>query len=101
MYSPSLSMHTWFNYYMLECPHIVRQICHSAVSSSHNTDNDVIFHPGEQSTFMLTCRRGRMRYKYGPDGAQRHADVEIGTWLAEPCLWCHWVHRGVLRAVEE
>lgn len=97
MYSPTLTLHAWFNKYNVECPQVVRKICHSAMVTSHVSNGDILFHYGETSSSMLMCKRGSLCYFYG----ENEVTVGAGMWLTEAALWTHWVHRGMLAALDD
>lgn len=47
MYTPVLSLHPFFAHYTAECPHVIRRVCHSAMSISFTSIGDIIFNKGE------------------------------------------------------
>jgi len=101
MYSPALSLHPFFADYMRECPHIVRKICHAALSMSANSVGDVIFHFGESASSMFIVKSGQLKYTWGGAGIYHTDKVEEGMWISEAALWVQWAHRGMLTVVED
>jgi len=100
MYSPALSIHPFFARYAAECPHIVRKICHTACAHSHISQGDTIFNVGESppKPKLYILLRGLLAYKHGSADVVR---VETDQWVAEPCLYVDWTHRGTLSAAQD
>jgi len=98
MYFPLLGHHTFFLDYFLHSPHVVRKICHAAMSVSSNSIGDVLFHFGEASSKMMILRQGCLRYSWGAENEEHMAP---GNWISEAPLWTTWAHRGILTAIED
>merc|ERR1712032_507187 len=127
MYMPVLGSHPFFERYMTECPHVMRRVCHYAMSSSMRFHpGDVIFHCGQHcwssvaerrpsfnaggveaspirceemdSTGMLAVRLGTLEY-IDADGSSM--EVHAGQFISEAALWVPWVHQGMLRATAD
>lgn len=99
MYFPLLGNHAFFEEYYKQAPHVVRKICHGAMSRDSNSMGDIIFHYGEHSETMMILKVGVMKYTWG-GGNEKIIDVP-GFWLSEAPLWTNWIHRGILYAVED
>jgi len=98
MYSPKLLNHPWFELFGKECPHIVRMVCHGALSGHHISENDTVFHVGETASAMMICRKGSLTYQWGSGGSEI---IDVGKWVSEAALWAVWNHRGLLTARED
>jgi len=97
MYAPHLACHPWFNRYLGEFPHVVRKICHQAMSINTSNEGDVVFHYGEVAASMFICKAGTLRYTWG---VENEVDLKSGNWICEAGLWVAWAHRGDLMAIE-
>lgn len=64
MYSGVFACHDFFSYYMRECPHVMRQVCHNAVTSHHASAGDLLFCTGEKPAEpkMYILRTGSLQY---------------------------------------
>jgi hypothetical protein len=109
LHSPLLSGHPFFGKYMEECPHVVRKICHSAMSMTQYSKGDMIFHVGQTAAAMMILKSGTLRYRWipvdhttlGHDAQRKDEFLVSGQWVAEAALWAaHWAHKGELRAME-
>jgi hypothetical protein len=98
MYSPFLAPHPFFAAFLKDNGHVVRKVCHSAMSTIFNSLGDVIFHFGEAAEEMLIVSSGSVRYTWGAFGVE---DLTEGSWISEPVLWTNWAHRGSLLAKED
>lgn len=98
MYYPMLSRHPFFAAFQSDNPHVVRKVCHAAMTASHTSVGDVIFHVGETAQEMIFVSRGLLKYS---SGKARHEILVPGAWLSEPCLWTPWTHRGMLTVVQD
>jgi len=97
MYSASMNVHPLFKTYSLECPQVMRKVCHHSTSVQLVSTGDVIFHAGEAPAQpkMYFILDGRLDYEaYTGDVLV----VEKDDWISEAALWCQWTHRGVLQA---
>merc|ERR1719262_1530128 len=47
MYAPMLAVHRFFSCYIDECPHIMRRVCHYALSLTQISKHDHVFNVGE------------------------------------------------------
>merc|ERR1712039_719269 len=99
-YSPILISHPFFKKYCEDCPHIGRQICHSAMSAIVVASGDVIFNAGETPTRPKMYIVNRGRFAYYTSGATERI-LTTGMWVSEANLWTTWKHRGVLSASQE
>eukprot|EP00928_Gymnodinium_smaydae_P038064 TRINITY_DN26328_c0_g3_i1.p1 TRINITY_DN26328_c0_g3~~TRINITY_DN26328_c0_g3_i1.p1 ORF type:complete len:818 (+),score=138.26 TRINITY_DN26328_c0_g3_i1:98-2551(+) len=97
MYAPALTAHPFFKVYNEECPHVMRQICHQAVSLSWVLSGDTIFTIGEMPSqpAMYFVHQGSLHY----DHHYEEVHVDKGKWLSEATLWTHWTHQGTLTAM--
>jgi len=102
IYSVCLSTHDFFQVYTEECPHVVRHICHRAVSVLVQTSGDVVFCAGEipVEPKMYIVRRGELRYDSIHDDDD---ECEVGKdrHISEAALWTMWVHRGLCVAASD
>jgi hypothetical protein len=101
MYFPVLGHHPFFAEYYKAAPHVIRKICHAAMSICSNSTGDIIFHFGEQSDKMRMLKQGELKYTWLSKNLARDQLIEVGDWISEGPLWTQWVHRGVLTAVED
>jgi len=104
MYSPKLSVHPFLAKYTRECPHVLRKVCHSAMSMTTDSSGDVLFHPGEVAERMIIVNNGTLEYNFcEPGTAGKTSTTKVGPnqWLSEMALWTNWAHRGLLTAVED
>jgi hypothetical protein len=99
MYFPYLSSHPFFDAFVSENAHVIRKVCHAAMTTSYNSMEDVIFHLGETCNHMTFIGHGVCSYTWGEHA--REESLSQGFWLAEPVLWTHWAHRGDLIAKED
>lgn len=100
MYAPMLRIHHFFAYYMKECPHVVRKICHSAMAISNTSTGDIIFNTGEAPERIKMYIVGNGQLEYSQITGVK-ATVERAHWVSEACLWVHWVHCGTLVCSED
>merc|ERR1712039_691920 len=87
MYFPLLAPHPFFGAFVKDNQHVVRKVCHSAMSMSYNSMGDVIFHLGEAAECMILISTGMVKYTWA------HSDSEllgVGKWLSEAILWTQW-----------
>lgn len=100
MYSKVVGIHPFFRRYMAECPHVMRKVCHGAVSMAPVSLGDVIFNVGEIPSVpkMFIISKGELVYM---TDAGRKTTLGPGDWLSEMTLWVHWVHRGMLTATTD
>jgi len=100
MFSPMLCVHPFFARYIVECPHVVRKVCHQAMEKAAVSVGDIIFNVGEipAKPKMFIVTMGQLRYNSVADG--KHI-VNEGQWISEAPLWVPWVHRGLLVAVAD
>jgi len=100
MYLPSLSLHPFFHKYNQECPHVMREICHSATATLGVGHGDVIFNAGERPSKpkMYVLRSGTCEYIHVTG---KVTTVFEDNWLCENVLWIDWMHKGVLKAKTE
>jgi hypothetical protein len=98
MHFPFLSLHPFFHAFAGDNVHVLRRICHSAMSTTFNSVGDVLFHSGETADHMIFIKAGLMQYS-----CRQAQDVVLGTssWLSEPPLWTQWTYRGVLIVTED
>lgn len=94
MYAPMFSGHDFFAAYCEECPHVMRHVCHRAISTQVLTKGDLLFCAGElpPDPKMYVVRAGTLLY------TSIHGDQKFlgtGQVVAEPALWTSWVHRGI------
>jgi len=100
MYTSIMRCHPFFCDFIHEGPHIMRRVCHLAVSSLLLSAGDVVFSRGEelQEPKMYFVWKGTMTYISGyGDGTP----VRERSWIAEAVLWTHWKHRGTLQATSD
>merc|ERR1712232_643471 len=97
MYSHVFEDHAFFRQYMVECPQVMRKVCHSCVSPLNVSMGDVIFDAGETPSQPKVYVVGSGSMKYLPATGQ-WIPVQENDWLAEAALWTHWVHQGTLMA---
>jgi len=100
MYLPSLSLHPFFYKYNQECPHVMREVCHSATTTLGVGHGDVIFNAGERpdKPKMYVLRSGTCEYIHVTG---KTTTVCEDDWLCECVLWIDWMHKGVLKAKTE
>lgn len=102
LYNPILEAHPLFRRMRDESPASNRRVCHSAVCTCFMWPGDIVFVDGEvkQNPEMYFVMNGQLEYaSENIDRAEVEvAKVEIGVWVAEPVLWCNWVHQGVFKA---
>jgi len=106
---PIVSLHPFFDRFGFESPAVMRKVCHAAVRGDYLSPGDCLFvsgeSPNEPQMYFLT--RGTMVYtSISPEqediGAKPTKEtLAAGQWVAEPVLWCTWMHRGMLRATSE
>jgi hypothetical protein len=113
MYHPTLSIHPFFARYAEECPHVVKKVCHTTLTSIQISKSDTIFNVGEMPSCpkMLIVTEGKLAYTTSGAGARKssansgdkeyHAVVETNQWVSEAPLWVTWAHRGTLTAAED
>jgi hypothetical protein len=101
MYFPVLGHHPFFAEYNKQAPHVVRKICHSALSTTTNHHGDIIFHFGESCDRMRMLKSGQLKYTWPRKDENETVNIEEGTWISEGPLWTEWVHRGVLTAADD
>jgi len=102
MYGPILSMHPFLKEYICECPHVMRRVCHSAMSYAGISRGDVLFNVGEipKSPQMIIVSDGQLQYNCETDRREATYILEAGSWICEACIWVSWVHRGQLIATQ-
>jgi CRP-like cAMP-binding protein len=100
MYAPIFMIHPFFETYLSECPQVMRKVCHLATSTMNLSAGDVIFSAGETPAQpkMYIVNVGCLEYCH-LNGER--VPIEEGTCISEACLWCHWVHQGVLTAATD
>jgi hypothetical protein len=128
LYSRVLKHHPFFEEYIENCPHIMQKVCHHAPSMMGVSSGDIIFNVGEippkPKMIMIAsgvlqyvsisrlgaCASAQMAMDPRRRGSQRRSMMipppntkgatvlEPGSWIAEPVLWTHWMHRGILTA---
>eukprot|EP00928_Gymnodinium_smaydae_P033009 TRINITY_DN23762_c0_g2_i1.p1 TRINITY_DN23762_c0_g2~~TRINITY_DN23762_c0_g2_i1.p1 ORF type:complete len:850 (+),score=183.48 TRINITY_DN23762_c0_g2_i1:320-2869(+) len=102
MYFPTLGNHQFFTDFMAACPHVVRQICHSAMATHTLSQGDVIFHQGEASIGMRIVKAGLLLYTWGETETEMEEEsLKEGSWISEAALWTDWAHRGILSALKD
>jgi len=96
LYAPIFVPHAFFSRYIVECPQVMKKVCHEAVSLSNYGIGDLIFHAGEKpaSPVMYFMWSGEMDY----ESTTVLCVVSVGQWLSEQALWTEWRHRGTLIA---
>merc|ERR1719512_111939 len=74
-------------------------LCHSAVRKMFVSRGDVLFVQCEvrEEPEMYFVTKGELEYGQMRDGYVAET-IKEGDWVAEPILWCSWVHCGVLHA---
>jgi hypothetical protein len=97
MYNPQLLPHIFFDMFIKDNAHVVRKICHSAMSTTFNALGDVVFHFGETADRVTIITAGMLSYQW----ASSQEECEVGTFLSEAVLWTHWTHRGLLTVQED
>jgi len=97
MFCPVLENHSFFARYVQDYPHIVRQLCHSAIQNMHVAVGDVIFNIGEanEQPKMYIVAHGSLVYAHL---LGKITDVFEGDTVAEAVLWLKWTHQGTLTA---
>jgi len=100
MFSPILSVHPFFRKYALECPQVMRKVCHEAISWLLANGGDVLFSAGERAAApkMYIVSAGTLTYT-DPTGG--YVVVSEREWIAEANLWTKWMHQGELKAQAE
>eukprot|EP00928_Gymnodinium_smaydae_P037995 TRINITY_DN26302_c0_g1_i2.p1 TRINITY_DN26302_c0_g1~~TRINITY_DN26302_c0_g1_i2.p1 ORF type:complete len:719 (-),score=133.42 TRINITY_DN26302_c0_g1_i2:16-2172(-) len=93
--APMFAKHPFFSRYMKYSPHIMRRVCHRAISTSSFAQGDIIFNVGETLVRpkMFIVSMGELLYV--PSGGEPTC-IHPGQWISEMPLWVSWVHRGVL-----
>lgn len=125
LYATVFQKHPFFAEYIDACPHIMHKVCHTAPSMVGVSAHDIIFNVSEipPKPKMIFVTSGTLIYiplaKAGGGGGRQsmsrkslanlqsistnglpHGAIELeaGAWVAEPVLWTHWMHRGILTA---
>jgi len=97
LYSPVLTQHPFFARYTVECPHVMRKVCHTAVQMVTFAVGDVVFTEGElplPPRVYMVCS-GSFQYD---DSSGVEVAVQTADCIAEATLWTVWRHRGTLTA---
>jgi len=97
IYSPGLVAHPFFSRYNDENPHVMKRVCHGAMSTSPITSGDIIFQPGEkpQNPQMWVLVEGLLTYVNSRNSEE---EVTPGYWACEAVLWTDWITCGTLTA---
>jgi hypothetical protein len=98
MYSPILTKHPWILRYTVECPQVMRKVCHFGTSFEIVSQGDILFNAGEipAKPVMYIVVYGQCTYC---TTGMQETEVKEGAWIAEATLWTpQWMHRGVLTA---
>jgi hypothetical protein len=100
MYQPVLNWHPFFALYELECPHVLRRVCHSAMAICNLVKMDTIFDEGETPTQpkMYLVSTGLLAYN---TISGKSAQVHESQWVCEHPLWVPWTHHGTLTAASD
>lgn len=100
MYCKTLANHPFFMELMDLAPHLMRRICHLAMSTLWLASGDVLFVKGEEPAEpkMYFCCSGMLHYL---DDYGEKTPVTDKMWLAEGTLWTSWRHLGTLTAVND
>ncbi|CAE8605010.1 unnamed protein product [Polarella glacialis] len=102
MYSRILSWHPFFKDYLKhpDGSHVMRRVCHQAMSMLLLACGDVMFSLGEEPAEpkMYIVVSGSLQYldAYGEDTIVRERQ-----WVAEAVLWTQWRHKGTLTAMSD
>merc|ERR1719330_2287650 len=105
LYAPILRAHPLFHLLEEESPAAVSMLCHGGVRTVVVSQGDVLFADCEKrhSPEMFFVTKGEMGYEHSQ--GSHHCDLTVsvceGEWVAEPVLWCSWVHTGILTALCE
>merc|ERR1712232_1190120 len=122
LYAKILKEHPFFEEMTLLCPHIMQKVCHTSTSIVTVATGDIIFNLGEipPKPKMIFVATGSLSYNV-PNPASlsstrngnaktrrtvsrltvKHEFLAHGEWIAEPVLWTHWMHRGILTATND
>jgi hypothetical protein len=100
IYRPIFSMHTFFDLFCNESPHVMRQVCHEAVKVMAVVRGDVLFYsgemPGHPKTYIV--QGGKLLYRRD---AEQKTNVGANAWVSEAVLWQEWMHCGTLMATTD
>jgi hypothetical protein len=102
MYKPILAVHPLFAKYIYEAPHVIQNVCHSAMKSTVISKGDVIFNVGEipKKPQMIIVSTGTLSYAYTYHSRNTQSLITSCGWICEAPLWVNWVHCGTLTACE-
>jgi len=100
IYSPAFAGHPFFVRYIDEHPHVMKQVCHKAMSTDLVSSGDIVFDPGERSENprMIFLNHGSLSYTQ-PVGIPE--DLLPGGWACEAVLWTRWETQGTLVALSD
>eukprot|EP00929_Paragymnodinium_shiwhaense_P046163 TRINITY_DN23505_c0_g2_i2.p1 TRINITY_DN23505_c0_g2~~TRINITY_DN23505_c0_g2_i2.p1 ORF type:complete len:790 (+),score=133.57 TRINITY_DN23505_c0_g2_i2:239-2608(+) len=98
MYCPVLRHHPFFELFLADSPHVLRKICHSAMSTLLMATDDQIFAEGDTASQMYFVFWGSLVYE--SDAGDRD-ELTGKMWIGEPTLWTNWMHRGTLVATSD
>jgi len=100
LYTPAVSVHPFFARYCQKCPHVMRKVCHSAITTVLVSSGDTLFDAGEipASPKVYFLNSGAAQYV----AISGHvAEVEANVCISEASLWIVWMHMGTLTATCE
>lgn len=96
MYVPMLSVYPFFARSSVNCPQLMRKVCHTAVSMTLMHCGDIIFSDGAVAVKMYIVLGGRSQYT---TRAGTVIDTHVGLCISEAALWTSWEHHGDLMAL--
>eukprot|EP00928_Gymnodinium_smaydae_P052339 TRINITY_DN3615_c0_g1_i5.p1 TRINITY_DN3615_c0_g1~~TRINITY_DN3615_c0_g1_i5.p1 ORF type:complete len:957 (+),score=213.85 TRINITY_DN3615_c0_g1_i5:116-2986(+) len=102
LYAPLFTQHPFFSRYIVQCPTVMRRVCHHAVTTAIFTKGDIVFSVGElplQPVMYFSCS-GNFDYRCS-SLPESETDICTGQWLSESALWTQWRHRGTLQARDQ
>jgi len=100
MYSRVLANHPFFVELLGSSPHLMRRMCHLAMSTLWLASGDVMFSKGEEPSEPKMCFvvTGTLMYT---DTYGEKTQVVDRMYLAEGVLWTSWRHMGTLVATND
>jgi len=100
IYAPGLGGHPFFRRYIAESPHVMKQVCHHAMSMGIVSTGDTVFQPGEtpENPRMYFVNHGRLVYR---PASGKELEVLPGGWACEAALWTNWTTLGTLEVTQD